>query len=108
MDADNDIRTLTEHQYSYFARWQAQAVGLDDRTLRRRCENGEYEPVSRRVFRICGAPASSFGPVMVGLLDGGPDAVLSHPTAVRWWGIPGFDLSPVHVSQLRTGARHRN
>src|SRR5215831_16833204 len=80
VNADNDIRNLAEQQYSFFARWQAQAVGVDDRTLQRRGRSGEYEAVTDRVFRVRGAPVSRFGRVMAALLDAGPGAVLSHTT----------------------------
>jgi very-short-patch-repair endonuclease len=106
MNAHVEVRRLAELQYSAFAIWQAQAVGLDRRTLRRRIASGEYELRTKRVARIRGAPTTRFLDVLVGLLDAGPDAVLTPPTALAWWGVPGFSLLPVHVGQLRTGARH--
>src|SRR5205814_1943268 len=66
------------------------------------------EQLTARVFRIRGAPRSPQQRVMTELLDAGPDGVLSHTTALAWWGVRGFALQPIHVSQLRTGARQRS
>ncbi|MCA1736725.1 MAG: type IV toxin-antitoxin system AbiEi family antitoxin domain-containing protein [Actinobacteria bacterium] len=101
MKYDKVIRDLARTQHQVVARRQLTAAGVDYRAINNRIRSGYLEPVTDRVLRLNGAPASSAQNLMITLLHVGPDTYLSHTTAAAWWGISGFRIEPIHVAMER-------
>lgn len=64
----------------------------------------------RITSRVRGRPVHGTGPghgreLTLRVLDSGRNAVLWGKTAVAWWGLQRFRLTPVHVARRRVGTR---
>src|SRR5438128_577625 len=84
------------------ARSAARDVGMGGRLLARRLRDGALLLPTPRVLLLPGAPETFDRDAWVGLHDSGPDAALTHDTSLALWGVPGFELRPIHVSRGRT------
>ena len=66
-------------------------------------------PISAGVLRIGGAPESEGTSAIAGVLDSPGRAYLSHGSAAKWWGLPGFRLAaPVDTLIPWQGVTRRN
>ena len=92
------LRSLAARQHGLFTREQAREAGFDHKALARRVRDGYLTFVTPRVLKIGGAAASPWETPMVGVLDVGLDAVVSHLTAAAVWGVPHIPMAPVDVS----------
>ena len=99
MRHDDEIRALASAQHSVIAGWQARQLGVTATELNRLRKSRMWEPVGTRCLRLLGSVDSDGQRAMVAVLDAGPLGVLSHRSAAAWWGIPGYRLRPLHVSQ---------
>ena len=87
--ANDLIWQLAARQLGLIARWQALAVGVTDRELRRRVESGALVPVFPGVYRVGGAPFTQETRWLAAVLAAGPEAWLSHRAGCAF---RGFDL----------------
>ena len=99
--ADEILIDRAEHQHGLVTRRQAVDAGLSDDAWRHRVRRGEWEPITRRVARRRGAPASQQQRAMAATLDVGPSAYLSHRCGVAHWGAPGHPAEPFDAIVLR-------
>jgi very-short-patch-repair endonuclease len=99
MRHDDEIRALASSQHSVIASWQARQLGVTGTELNRLRSSRRWEPVGTRCLRLLGSVDTDGQHAMVAVLDAGPMGVLSHRSAAAWWGIPGYRLRPLHVSQ---------
>jgi len=53
------------------------------------------------VFMVAGSVDTPEQRIMVAALAGGPGSVVSHHTAAALWGVPGFEIEPVHLTRMR-------
>jgi hypothetical protein len=104
---DDRLRALASTQHGLVAKRQAADLGFSPDAIRHRLARGEWSLVTPRVLRVTGSPALDAQRLMTALLHTGPDAHLSHPTALACWGVPGFPLFPVHVIRCRAGRTQR-
>lgn len=109
------LAELAEDQAGYVTRAQAAAVGVDDLSLGRLVEGGDLIRVDHGVYRLRGAPAHEFEDLWVAWLrlDPGrpawlrsrqPDAVVSHRSAARLYGLGTI---PADVHEFTVTRRHQ-
>jgi very-short-patch-repair endonuclease len=97
MPIDDMLRELAAGQHGLVANRQAFAMGLSPEGLRHRLARGDWTRASSRVIALVGAPSTSLRPHMLAALHHGPDAFVSHVSALAAWGLPGFDLREQNV-----------
>jgi very-short-patch-repair endonuclease len=95
---DRRIAELAERQHGVLARRQLLAAGACDRAISRRIERGTLRVVHRGVFALGHRLLAENGRFMAALFAGGDQAVLSHISAARLWGLPIGPATPVHVT----------
>lgn len=86
---DDLIARFTATQFGLIARWQALDVGITDRLLQNRVENGTLVVVYPGVYRLRGVPFTQELRWLAGVLAAGPEAWLSHRAAATFHG---FDI----------------
>ena len=104
-DIDSELNALAHGQHGLVARYQLRRIGIDPGAIGRRIAAGRLVPVSGRVLRVAGAPATETAALLAAVLDVGPDACVSHESAAGLWGLPGFAKLPAVVTGRRTRAR---
>jgi len=102
MSLDVDLRAVAEVQYGLVARRQARALGAVRSGVRSRLLGPDWELPTPRVLRLVGSARSIRQQLMLGVLDAGPSAVVSHGSAAALWRLPGFSLTTVEVSRPRS------
>jgi len=99
-DARAAAAALARRQHGLLTTAQLSDAGIDPRTLARLVRPGLIAPMRRGVYRLPGAPATWAQAALAAVLAAGPDALTSHLTAARLWGLlgpgsgPGPRLSP--------------
>ena len=96
-----DLLEVAARQMGFVTRLDARTAGWTTAALRHRVARGDWIAHGRRVLHRAGVPWSRASPLMRAVLDAGPGAVVSHTTAAAWWGLPGFDTTPIHVTRPR-------
>jgi very-short-patch-repair endonuclease len=87
VDEDERLEQRAERQYALFTLAQAGTCGLDPKTVYRRVSRGQYLHEQPGVFALAGAPQSWERTVLAACLSAGAEAVASHRTAARIWGL---------------------
>lgn len=105
MEPDGTIRQIARQQHGVIGDRQAEAAGTDFRRIARRLGSGALELVGNRAYVMAGAPMSDKARAMAAVLDVRGDSYLSHSSAAWLWGIPGFDVDPIHVARRFEGTR---
>lgn len=100
------LRAIAARQHGLFTRGQARQAGIGRKMLQRRVQAGYVTYVTPRVLRIGGADVSPWQDPMAAVLDVGLDAVVSHLTAARLWGVPNLPTAPTDVSIERISRRN--
>jgi very-short-patch-repair endonuclease len=93
-------------QHGLFTRAQALACGFSAATIGRRVAGGSWRRVADGVYLAAGAHLGFRARCWLGLLLGGPRAVLSHFAAAQIWHLPVV-ARRVHVT-LPPGVRRRS
>jgi hypothetical protein len=99
-------------QFGTVTRDQLHAAGYSRAELRRQIQSGVLEPTGAHTYRSPLQPVTELHDLAGLLLDCGPNAWASGPTAAALHGMDGFTLTrPFHVTVLRgrnvQRARHR-
>ena len=105
MDLEPRLCDLAAKQHRLVAVSQAYDLGCTRESLRHAVRSGGWDRVTTRVLGRVGAPATEFEPLMAAVLHHGPNAYIGRETALALWGLPGFDLDPVHVLSTRSVCR---
>jgi len=100
-EALHALRQLAADQAGLVTRAQARALGVARYVLRTRIDRGEWRELTSDVLALVGSPPSPHQAALAAVLAAGPDAALSLASALAWWRIPGFDLSPTTVTVPR-------
>jgi very-short-patch-repair endonuclease len=82
---------------------QALSAGLTPAQIRHRLQTGRFERLGVRVLRVTGSPRTWEQLLGAGLLDLGPDAVVSQRSAAALFGFDGFAAGPVEFTTPRRG-----
>ena len=109
------LEDWAEGQYALFTLDQALATGMNQTTVYRRARLGRYVLVHPRVFSFAGLPAFWERSILAACLAAGQEAVASHRSAARLWGLidPSDDIVEITVPyaqrpRLRCVTIHRS
>lgn len=102
MGPDRTIAGICRDQHGVASRGQLAQAGIGRDHIRARVQRGQLEFITPRVVKLAGSAATDAQKMMISVLHVGPGAVISHQTAARWWGLPGFRLEPIAVTLLRS------
>jgi very-short-patch-repair endonuclease len=101
VDADRAILVVAARQHGCATVEQAVAAGLTVRQIQHRVTTGRFRRLGRRVIAVSGAPESWDQALMAGLLELGPDALVSRRAAAELHGFDGFAARAVEFTVSR-------
>ena len=102
MPDDRPLAAIATGQFGSVTRSQLRDAGVSPAELRRPIQSGVLEKAGVGVFRSPWVPAAPLNGLATLLLDCGPGAWASGPTAAALHGFDGFELAaPFHVTVLR-------
>jgi very-short-patch-repair endonuclease len=99
MHWEDRLRELAGTQEGLVARLHLAQHGLMSEHWRRLKHSGRWDILSCRVIRSRGAPESDTQRALAAVLDASPGAALHGPTALAWFGMPGYSLA--HLRLMR-------
>jgi hypothetical protein len=106
------VRAITSRQHGVIARRQLRKVGLTDGGIDHWARNGRLIAVRRGVFALGHAELRREGFLLAALLSVGNDAVLSHRSGARLWGLRPWSGAFIEMTvradrgqNVRTGLR---
>jgi predicted transcriptional regulator of viral defense system len=98
---------IAEQQGGYFSTAQAREAGFSYSLLSYHVRSGRFEWVRPRIYRFVQFPASPHEDLHVASLQAGPEAVISHDSALALYGLSDLLPDQVHVTIPRTASRRR-
>ena len=101
----DSLRRLAARQHGLAHKTQIFELGFDHAAFRHLVRGGDWCRRSPTVLELLGTPRTDAQELMLALLDAGTAATLSHHTAAARWGLSGFSLFPVHVTESRERGR---
>lgn len=101
METDRRLAPIAAGQRGLLTHGQASAAGMSAEAVKRRLRTGRWEPCHEGVYRIAGSPRSWGQDILAACLAARPDAVVSHRSAARLWGLDGFEEDVVEVTVAR-------
>lgn len=105
---DHDfLYQLAEQQAGYFTATQARNAGFSYSLLSYHVGTGRFNRVRPRVYRIVQFPSSPHEDLYVAWLQAGPQAVISHDSALALYGLSDLLPHRIHVTVPRTASRRR-
>lgn len=105
--ATRAIRALAERQHGIVARWQILELGFSEGLAQGRTAGGMLIPVFHGAFTLGRRRLDREGRWMAAVLASGPQAVLSHGSAMELWGMRGSN-GPIEVLRRSGGAWRRH
>jgi hypothetical protein len=84
---DRSAVELASQQHGLISRRQANGIGISDRMIRTRVQAGRWSVVRPGVYLVGAAPPSWEQRTLAAVLAAGLDALASHRTAARLWGL---------------------
>lgn len=106
-----ELWKLVERQHGVVSRAQLLALGFSGEAISHRIAVGRLHRVQRGIYAVGRPELSRHGKWMAAVISCGPEAVLSHSSAARLWGIrtrqgSTIEVSvPLHVRRERPGLR---
>jgi hypothetical protein len=94
-DAWKSIAALAAEQHEVVSREQVLSHGASQWSLRRQIANGQLLPIGTRTYRFAGTALTWHGQLQAGLLDLGPEALVSARSAAALHGLDGFAPGPL-------------
>jgi Protein of unknown function (DUF559) len=104
-EATRAIRALAEQQHGVIARWQMLEFGVSEGLIQGRTFGGMLIPVFHGTFTLGRRRLDREGRWMAAVLASGPQAVLSHASAMELWGMRRAN-GPIEVLRPSGGAWH--
>jgi len=101
MEGFEAIVGMARAQHGLILRGQLLASGLSPATIQRWMDCGRLEAVHRGVHRLAGAPLTWDQRLWAAVMAAGGDAVVSHRSAARLWGIHDDETIEVTVDRAR-------
>jgi len=98
---------IAEQQAGYFTTVQARQAGFSYSLLSYHVGTGRFDRVRPRVYRLVQFPVSSHEDLYVAWLQAGPDAVISHDSALALYDLSDRLPDQNHVTVPRTASRRR-
>lgn len=107
-EPDHDrLFEVAEGQAGYFTATQAAAAGFNSSLLSYHTKRGQFERVRPGVYRLKRFPASPYEDLFVAWLWAGPEAVISHDSALALYDLSDLLPAETHVTVPRTASRRR-
>jgi very-short-patch-repair endonuclease len=97
----DELFELAEAQHALLARRQARQPGVERRDVARLVRRDVFEPVTREVLRIRGAPRTPQQDLMCAVLDAGPGGRSARRAAAWLWRMPGYPPGLSDVARAR-------
>lgn len=88
-------------QHGVVAKAELYGLAPSRRAGQRELDRGRWRTIAPTVIVSTTAPITDEQRAMAAVLEAGPGSVVSHHSAAALWGLPGFDICPVHVSRER-------
>jgi predicted transcriptional regulator of viral defense system len=98
---------VAEQQAGYFTAVQARQAGFSRSLLSYHVGTGRFARVKPRIYRLVQFPALPHEDLFVAWLQAGPDAVISHDSALVLYDLSDLLPSQIHVTVPRTASRRR-
>jgi predicted transcriptional regulator of viral defense system len=98
---------VAELQAGYFTTAQAGGAGYSRQLVAHHAAAGNFERVSRGVYRMARYPGTPREDLYVAWLQAGPDAVVSHDSALDVYDLSDIMPSEIHLTLPRTSSRRR-
>ena len=105
-EVDRRLIALAEQQYGVVGRDQVRALGLSSSNLSYRVRQGQLVEFGTSTLRLPGTAPSWYGVLAAGLLDLGPQALITGRAAARLMGLDGFESESAEFLVPRS-LRHR-
>jgi predicted transcriptional regulator of viral defense system len=107
MPDHNALYQVAERQAGYFTAVQARQAGFSRSLLSYHVGTGRFERVRPRVYRLVQFPAAPHEDLYVAWLQAGPEAVISHDSALALYDLSDLLPDQIHVTVPRTASRRR-
>ena len=107
MPDHTELYQIAEQQAGYFTAVQARQAGFSRSLLHYHVGTGRFERVRPRVYRLVRYPPSPHEDLFVAWLHAGPDAVISHDSALALYELSDLLPDRIHVTVPRTASRRR-
>lgn len=98
-------RELAAAQHGVVSRRQLRVHGVPARSVRSLAESPRWRMLGDEVLELVGSTDHQLRRFAAGVLDAGPGAVLSGPSAAHHWGLTGCPPSPIRT--VRTSSSNR-
>lgn len=98
---------IAEQRGGYFTAKQAREAGFSWERLSYYVDRKKFERIARGIYRLIHFPTSRFEDLYAALLKAGPEAVISHDSALAVYDLSDVLPSRIHVTIPRTGSRRR-
>lgn len=99
---------VAEAQAGYFTAAQARAAGFERALLAYHASRGLFERIQRGVYRLKRFPAAPNEDLFIACLRVGPQAVISHDSALALYELSDHLPAEVHLTVPRTTSRRHN
>jgi len=107
MPNHTELYQVAEQQAGYFTAVQARQAGFSRSLISYHVGTGRFERQKPRVYRLVRYPASPLEDLFVAWLHAGPDAVISHDSALALYDLSDLLPDQIHVTVPRTASRRR-
>ena len=101
------LYAVAERQAGYFTTAQAGSAGYSRSLLAHHAKGGAFSRARTGVYRLSRFPASPWEDLFIAWLQAGPDAVVSHDSALALFELSDVLPSEVHFTLPRTSSRRR-
>ncbi len=101
----NALYHTAEQQSGYFTTRQAYEAGFSSPLLAHHVHQGQFLRVRQGVYRLARFPETAQADLFVALLELGPEAVVSHESALALYDLSDVLPGAIHVTVPRTSSR---
>lgn len=102
-----ELYLLAEQQAGYFSASQARRAGFSRSLLSYHYSTGRFARMRSGVYRLAQFPASPYEDLHIGCLQVGPEAVISHDSALALYDLSDLLPAEVHVTARRSASRRQ-
>lgn len=98
---------IAEAQAGYFTAAQATVAGVDRRRLAYYATVGRLQRIRHGIYRLAQFPHSRYEDLFIAWLTAGPNAVISHESALLLYDLSDLLPEAIHVTVPRSASRGR-
>src|SRR5712692_10850614 len=100
----NALYQIAEQQAGYFTTRQAYSAGFTSPLLAHHVRQGRFKRVKHGIYRFARFPEMPQADLFVALLELGPQAVISHESALALYDLSDVLPGIIHVTVPRTSS----